>query len=276
MKIEELKNRVLKLARTDTGYLKIFLVIFVVGYIFFFNSNKLFHGSSTVVTPTALDEDIAWEERVLQLVRWEYDQSRQLMEIELNIEENTALDGIYHYKYTSKEYDAGDMIVEAVAETEDMLVIQIKEIPKHFTILSLHINVPYGDPEKDLILYANNKSVKKTEIDERTVTQYAIAKTERKIAKLELEMATSESKIKNEEETIENGKERLQILEDKLAFQIGETRAETESQIEAIESILESCEKNIDQEKENIRSYELEIESLMVLKKRYQEGEDNG
>lgn len=272
----EKKDKISKWKKTDSGYLKIFLIFFVIGNLFFLSSNAVFHGTSSIITPTKYEEPLSWNGRVIQLIRWEYDPSRKLMEVELSIEENISLDGVKNYQYVSNEYKAGAMKVNAVAETDDMLIVQIENVPKNYTILSLHVNTPEGDPEEDLVVYGNNHTVHQTYIEERTVNEYAVAKAERTIEKMKQNIVTSKKVIEEQCVAIENGNSRISELNEKLEYQVGEEYEKTQSQITEITTLVNRCYQTIEKEELLISSYELQIESAKALLVKYAGSGENG
>lgn len=258
-----------KLKGNDRRYLKVFLIFFVAGNVFFFCSNVLFRGTTTMITLSKFHEDIVWNERVLQLERWNYDKDKALMEIEISIKKNDALDGVKNYEYKSNEYNEGALKVKAVAETDDMLVIQISGVPKRYTIVSLHINIPGIEEENDFVVYGDPTTISETDIETKTAEEYQADKTERIIDGLKEQIQEEKNDIKDEEATISNGEERIEELKAKLDYQTETEKEKTQSQITEIESRLEVCWKEIMKSEDNITEYEEQIEKETELLKKY-------
>ncbi|XCP83589.1 hypothetical protein ABXS75_10890 [Roseburia hominis] len=261
-----------KIRRDDTWYLKVFLIFFVIGNVFFLTSNQVFRGTPSMIEITEFNSDLSWNDRTIQMKRWDYDPENSLMEVELSIDKNESLDGIRNYSYAASEYNEGAMKVEAVAETEDMLVIQIKEIPKRYTVVALHVSVPGEGEGTDLAVYGDRNSITQKSIHTKTTDEYEAEKIEREIGELEKLIRLEEDKIEQEEKTVENGIARVRELRAKKDYQTEEEQSKTQSQISEIESRIEASRSEVRKGEENVREYQARIEKETELLSKYEGG----
>ena len=146
----------------------LFFFFFIGGYLFFFTSMYWMPDNGTAKRLTKLHEVIEWNQRDLSLLRWEYSEEQQLMEVELEII-NKEFDPDNEYEFSAIESSGQRMKVEVVLKEPDWIILQIKDIPKRFREISLHMEMEHDENKGVVRLYTNRNDVKRvSDIHEKT------------------------------------------------------------------------------------------------------------
>lgn len=210
--------------------------------------------------------------RVLTLVRWDYSADDKIMEVQFRIE-NQSFDGRDEYAWSAVDRRKGSLTVESVYADKEIIVVRIKEVPSHWSTISLRMGFAEINPnEKSLFkIYGDETNVKAVEhIENRTGNDYyildfnnTITYYEDQIKKLENEITKSKGKIKEVSENIGNKSEKLEYM----------TEQELEvamSEINSLKKMIEQCYENISDYKDSIEEYNQRILKLQEKIKAYQ------
>ncbi len=231
-------------------FLKIYLAIIVLGYAFFFSSSSLFFSGITVEA-TKINSTLEYKNRFITLLRWEYSESQDLMEVELEIE-NLAYDGIDDYNFTALfKPSTSDIVIDKVINEENYVVIQIKNIPKNFVDLSLRMAIE--DSEENIRLYTNKEEISRVDsLESLTLNEYRINMLEREIAEFENQIIDFENKIDEEIQTILN-------IQKSIEHDIESKKYSTADEIETINNNIRTKEENIKSRHDTIANLERKI-----------------
>lgn len=235
----------------------IFIILFVGGYFLFFTSNLWYPDSGKMVKETPIFSPKEWNHRNITLLSWDYSETQQMMEIQLEIN-NTALDGIDKYTYTALERNSGYLNVVPIMETADYVVLHINNLKKNWREVSLRIGIPEENSKKvetknELKLYTNKDSVHTvSSISNRTENEYQTDRINSRITMYQNKIYSLNNSI-DALETEKLAHERdISALKDKSKYQ-------TDQQKEESAQILSAAESSIQNLKIEIEKYEAEI-----------------
>lgn len=120
-------------------YFYFLIVFFIAGYGFFFSSYQWMPVTSSANAHTPLGEERAWNGKKISLIRWDYCESSQKMEVELDIR-NTDFDGQNTYDFSVLLRGGDEATVTPVIEEPDWIIVQINDIPKRWSEILLSID----------------------------------------------------------------------------------------------------------------------------------------
>lgn len=128
------------------NFIPIFLYVFFFGHIFFFSSTYWMPEGEEVIKPTPffLEKEVGAERTVI-LYSWKYSEAEKEMEVTLKVE-NNSFDQKNHYRYQAFEKNKGKLPVEVLLEEEELVVLRVEKVPKHWRAISLRIY--HGKKEK--------------------------------------------------------------------------------------------------------------------------------
>lgn len=237
--------------------LKIFIVIFLVGYGFFFTSNYFFPKIYRNIDVINVGKIIDLEEYIFTLNSWDYSKDDNEFEIIFNVQ-NLTLDEKPKYNFTIK---AGDKVFRnKIHKNYDnkLLVVRVYDIPKRWT--EVNVSITAGDKtvqtgmndkivnkvkkienrnEKEYKIYANKSTIRglKNNIKEKEsdlkLLEKKTRKGHKKLEELEVE---KKSMTKKEQEVLDNNKS-------KIAGELGKLKAEMDSTIVEIEENKDRIKK---------------------------------
>lgn len=237
-----------------------FIIFFIVsGYTFFFASNFIIPNSDKYQN-TKLNQEISFQNRLFRITRWQYSEQQNLMEVELSIE-NRNLDGkdTYNYSVATKPI-AKNTEVETIIEERNFVVLQIKNLPKDFTEISLRVGVQDNN-DSLLRLYTNKKDVEYVDnIEAKTLNEYMLDKIDRDIVIYNNYIKELKTKIAENEDKIEIINDTIKDLEEDKLYQTDEEISETNNSINSYSAEIERCEDDINAINEEIKEYELKIQ----------------
>lgn len=218
------------------GNFMFLLILFLIagGYAFFFTSTSWMPSGAAATLLTPLGEEQTWEERTFQIIRWEYSEVQQMMEIEMDIA-NQSFDGVNTYEYSAVDRTGDDLSVTAVIEEPDWAILQIQGISPSFGEISLRVAIPGKDELNPLRLYTNVNDVKKVEkLTKKDRTGYRRGRFEQQIETYQKEIQKKEKRIQTL--TLQNEQMQLEInrLQGDTAYQTEEQKEETESRVNEI------------------------------------------
>lgn len=195
-------------------FLKIYLLVIVLCYTFFFNADSLLYGNITV-TATSIGSTSSYEDREVTLIRWDYSESQNIMEVELSIQ-NYAYDGINDYDFTCVIRPSSNVTITQIISNDNYIVLQISNIPSDFLEISLRMSIE--NAEDTLKLYTTSENVTSVNyIEAKTLVEYQIDSLYRNIEDYTAEILAIEEFIEDAEFTIENIKQ--SILSDEATKQ---------------------------------------------------------
>lgn len=253
------------------GNLKFYLILFLIagGYLFFFSSLTWMPAGTNSEMLTPLGEEQEWAERTIEIVRWDYSESQELMEIEMDIKNNT-FDGVNCYTYSAIDRAGDTLTVQKIIEEPDWVVVQIKGVTSSFGEVSFRIDIPEKKEIDTLRLYTNKNSVRgvnKLEIKDRN--GYRKGRFELQIAEYKKEIQQKEKQMN----TIVSQNEQMQLeierLQNESQYQTEEQKEETNARITEITGKMtsnqeetENLQKDIEECRKRIALAEKQIVEL--------------
>ena len=228
------------------------LTILIAGYMFFFSSTVWMPTNLSAQLQTPLNENVQWGDRTLQLIRWDYCEAEQIMEVEINIE-NNSYDGKNHYRYSAVDRSNEQLTVDTIIEDSNWIILRINNVKEEFGEVSLRLDMP-ENTDNTLKLYTNVNAVNRVaELKKRDRRGYQRLSLKRKAEAYEKEIQSLEKKKQLLAEKNERMRDEVIRLQNDLFYQTEEQREEQENKINDINSGINT---NLD----DIQSYEKQIE----------------
>lgn len=241
----------------------LFFFFFIGGYLFFFTSMYWMPDNGTAKRLTKLHEVIEWNQRDLSLLRWEYSEEQQLMEVELEII-NKEFDPDNEYEFSAIESSGQRMKVEVVLKEPDWIILQIKDIPKRFREISLHMEMEHDENKGVVRLYTNRNDVKRvSDIHEKTRKEYRVARLKETVNGYQLSIESLEDTIVEKQQSIADITREIQRLEEKKAYQTEEELEQTELLIQDAQFDIATANDEVEQRVREIEEYKARIEKVM-------------
>lgn len=245
-------------------FLKVFLSVFVVGYVFFLSSSFWFP-TQDLVSASEVGKEYTWEDRRFTLLSWEYSETQRMMEVRIDVN-NTSKNLTNEYAAEALERTKGRQETEFVINSEDFLVIRINNVDRRWAEISLRISI---SDESDsgsnyLKLYTNKNEISRTDnIPDKTVNEYYLEKIQGNIRIIQSEIEEIEDTIYENSGQIEAYQARITELEEEKEYQTESEIADTDtligqirSDISSLQSANEKCNEDIAECRERISKLE--------------------
>ena len=248
------------------GNLALFGIVFffIAGYIFFFSSTMWMPSNLAASLQTPLKENVQWGERTLQIRRWDYCETEQVMEVEIDMD-NKSFDGKNHYQYSAINRNYDQLKVVKMIEDSDWIVLRIENVTDNFGEISLRIDM-MGEPDDNTLkLYTNVNAVKRVkDLEKRDRKGYQLLRLQRDTESYQKEISTLEKNKKSLLEKNQRMQEEINHLQSEESYQTEEMKAEQTDKINEIQS-------EITANQDEIQSYDLQLkekrERIELIKK---------
>lgn len=248
------------------GNLALFGIVFffIAGYIFFFSSTMWMPSNLAASLQTPLKENVQWGERTLQIRRWDYCETEQVMEVEIDMD-NKSFDGKNHYQYSAINRNNDQLKVVKMIEDSDWIVLRIENVTDNFGEISLRIDM-MGEPDDNTLkLYTNVNAVKRVkDLEKRDRKGYQLLRLQRDTESYQKEISTLEKKKKSLLEKNQRMQDEINHLQSEESYQTEEMKAEQTDKINEIQS-------EISANQDEIQSYDLQLkekrERIELIKK---------
>lgn len=248
------------------GNLALFGIVFffIAGYIFFFSSTMWMPSNLAASLQTPLKENVQWGERTLQIRRWDYCETEQVMEVEIDMD-NKSFDGKNHYHYSAINRNNDQLKVVKMIEDSDWIVLRIENVTDNFGEISLRIDMMGEQDDNTLKLYTNVNAVKRVkDLEKRDRKGYQLLRLQRDTESYQKEISTLEKKKKSLLEKNQRMQEEINHLQSEESYQTEEMKAEQTDKINEIQS-------EITANQDEIQSYDLQLkekrERIELIKK---------
>lgn len=248
------------------GNLALFGIVFffIAGYIFFFSSTMWMPSNLAASLQTPLKENVQWGERTLQIRRWDYCETEQVMEVEIDMD-NKSFDGKNHYHYSAINRNNDQLKVVKMIEDSDWIVLRIENVTDNFGEISLRIDMMGEQDDNTLKLYTNVNAVKRVkDLEKRDGKGYQLLRLQRDTESYQKEISTLEKKKKSLLEKNQRMQEEINHLQSEESYQTEEMKAEQTDKINEIQS-------EITANQDEIQSYDLQLkekrERIELIKK---------
>lgn len=254
------------------GNLRFILILFffIGGYLFFFTSNAWMPAGSSANALTPPGQEKEWNGRTVSVIRWDYCEASGKMEVELDIQ-NTSYDGQNSYEYSALEKLGGTLSVSVILEEADWVILQISDLPKRWSEVSLRMDMTERAESMGLLkLYTNVNDVNRvSRIEERDRDGYRIVRFETQIQTYQNRIKTLQEEIQNlESEKQEISRETVRLQEGRQ-YQTLEQQRFTDQAVAEAESKYKSAEAEIAEKQKEITEMN---ERITLTRKQMEEG----
>lgn len=268
MNIETLKMKIKTISysnRAKTSSIILLMILIVSGYIFFFNSTKIF-GENYDFSISALDEIITLENgHTVKLTRADIDTENNLIEYEFYFQ-NSNYDGCDDYKVDIKSTNRTGKISllksETICTDSDIYVVRA-QLPKSWTAVVADITVKNtSDLTLKAKFYSNLESLYQTTIEGNSREYFLKLNTNRSIEKLNNEILSLMDKNTDLERKISEIDAKMQTLQQRMIYMTAEELNDAEININRMTSEKENSLRQIDDNKKLINEYKSNISKL--------------
>lgn len=244
-------------------FLKGFLIIFVVSYVFFLTSNfTMRHAPSNYYTKLFTSKTMENDDKTFTLLSWTYAADSDSMEVMFKLDDFSYKEETYSVKVMDRLGGICDS--EIIIHNRDLLVIQAKNLPDDISDVSCQIIVTSeNNTESSVKFYTNaNKVERVPEIYVHQEYEYYII-----MLSMQIEMLQAEIKeVQGEEEKIKGDIKRANqlILEmtDKQAYKTEDEKNRILNEIEDTKKDISDMENQILDMDEDISEKELQIQNI--------------
>lgn len=268
---KKVQDRIRKQRASDRA-LKLFLVTFIAGNIFFFASPYLLPTVTKDVTPTPVGTVIEIGDEIITLDAWGYSEKDRAFEILLEVE-SLSLDDSEKLDFSCKcGTDFYPVTVDKVIN-DNLYVLIVKKVSRRFTDASLTIEAAKGDEEAYEKIYATDESVSdiSTAVSDN---DYLIFAANSKIKGYKTQIRTLKRKQADLDEQLVNSVQMISDLEEKKKLQTDTEIEETDSAISKISSDAEGIQAELEEVTLEIQDLQEKIKNQKTIIRTLEGGGD--
>lgn len=237
-----------------------FFFFFIGGYTLFFTSTFWMPDTGIAKRKTELHREIEWNKRVVSLLRWEYSEKQNLMEIEIEVT-NKEFDKKNNYEFSVMESNGKRLKVDSILVEPDWIIVQVRNVPKRFRELSLHMGIENDDNEGYVRFYTNKNDVERVEkIKKKSKKEYMVVRLEETVAGYHEKIEEIEKEIEKEQKSIAEIEKEIMRLEAKMPYQTDEEVEQTQKLIDDAKYTIDSSNSTIEKKHQLIEEYHTRIE----------------
>ena len=261
----------------STVYVAITLVFFL--SFGFFLTSKIFFADKLDVLNTELGREYNLNSNgEFTINDWVYDEEKNQMQITLITSNMRNYLSELDFKSVARSDLENPLETEVVYSSNDVYIVNIKEIPKNFQQVSLRLlrnevdlsedfeeeNTQAQEDKDNLItsIYADQSVVKKGTITDGDVRDYAINVTSRMINDTQNDIENIEGEIRNRERLIEKIQEEISKHKGELLYQTLEEQTQTNNNIYSLEKEITTTNREIENFETDIESSKTKIKRL--------------
>lgn len=244
-------------ARSNRG-LKIFMVIFTIGYLFFFSSRYYMPQVYKSVEIAPIGSVLDLGDYKLTLDSWDYAKEDKAFEILFDVED-TSLNRQPEYTFTCRN---GEDLYKSklYRETNDLLVVRIYKVSPRFAQVSLTVKVG-GESKK---IYIDDKSMTAVgTLIERSDTEYAVHACQSRIAGQEAAIQELEQQKIEKNADMEYNYSKIEELNKKMVGQSSELQMENKK---ALNKLAER-QTQLQNDLESLMLQQSEMEAQVEIQK---------
>lgn len=234
--------------RKNKESLSFIIIIFLLtgGYLFFFTSTLWMPPSADASYLTPVGKEVIWDDRTITINRWQYSKEQQEMEVEIMVD-NKSYDGKNKYTFSAVELRGNKLKTAVKVSDEDWIVVQIKDIPRRWSDVSLRMNVD-GKNTTTLKLYTNLNDVSNVKkIESLDYVGYKNKRFSNEILIYEKEIKDNQKQQDNlRNENNEITKEIKKIQQEKV-YQTDSQKQDSDSKIAEAQNDITNNEKTINE-----------------------------
>ncbi|WP_291636942.1 hypothetical protein [Clostridium sp.] len=252
-------------------------VFIIIMYFIFFNANSILPDNSTVMN-SSLGKEINAGSIKLSINRWEYNENKKFMEIELSYKDSgnlfvTKLDFSAKAKVNVKK----KLTVRTILNTDNIYIVRIENIPENYEAIALkviqnsssdsNINIDTSTITTDdfssstvgndisngsnnaiknvsTTLYCDYRKVKiNNRLKSETQKHYLINITKTEINNIDKDVITINNKIKSNEDLITMANEKINSLNSQYKYEIKEEQNNTNQKINSYKAKIADNEQ---------------------------------
>lgn len=236
------RNAKIKL-KTDR-FLKVFIIVFLVGYGIFFTSNIWMPASATNIETTKPGTVIYDNENKVMLLKWSY--SKEDNKIEAVIKrENFSIEET-KLKWVAFEKHKGKLKTETIAESENFAVIHINNLPYRWSDISLRLEDTDGNGA--IKLYVTKNEVEKVKhIADLNIYEYEELAVHYLIDIYKKEINKNDQKIENLKEKVVEAEGKISEFKYNQKFETDLEKEDSNQAISDVESEITNMKNKIDE-----------------------------
>jgi len=261
-----------KVKAGSTMFYRAVILVFIVGYIFFFTSKFWINDGGGRVKPTKLFSAISVGDKDITVFRWNYSKKQKLMEIEIEIDNKSPQIKTDAYRFSAYEVQNGLLKTKNIYETDKYLVVHVLNVPENWSEMSVRM---FENDKSDALtkLYANKDSVGVVEsidtLSEREYESRHIDDIEEYYKKViedtNTDIQTAKDEITAEEIAIAD-------ITAEMEFMTEKEKETANTRINSIRQAKESNIKKIEDYKAKIEEYQTKIQLAERKKASIQSG----
>lgn len=245
-------------------FLQLFLVFYIGGLIFFFTSKLWLPDQENSVAATPIGTIYTFEDRDITLERWEYSETQNLMEVELEML-NHSTDGVKSLYYYAIDPNLNELPLQVIYEENNLIVLQISGLSEDWRAVSLRIKLTADDTE-ELRFYTNSDSVEHVaEIEQLSELEYYIQREEHNIDSYNQSISQYTDEINEYLEKIDNANTNINNMVENKKYQTEEEQLQTDEAIRQLENDIVSYQDNVAQLDSSIQDLESKVKQSQSL-----------
>ena len=251
------KTKEKRVKKKSNKMLGTFLIIFILGYIFFFTSNFWLPPTYTDAPVTPMGSTVSYNDRNITVASWTYSSEDKRMEIILNIE-NLSIDGIERYDWTLRDKN-GKLKAYIAAETDTMVAVVAENISRRWTEVALRMRLLTEDLDVDpdfgyYDIYMSDKEVKLVNHipEQRTIAEYMVIADSAQVEGLQNQIENLEKENADLKKQISNAESKIAELTADMEHQTSSEKTTTTSAIAELEGKRDAAADTIEENQEKI------------------------
>ena len=242
-KIKSARSKIKQLQyRKNDKSLKVFLVIFIIGFSFFFSSRLIFPKVYRGIDVSIPGDVIDMESYIFTLESWDYAEKDKAFEIILSVQ-NLTLNKHPKYEFTLKADN--DVIETKIYKNikDERLVLRAYNIPKRWTEVTLSIAAGRSNSHIGM----NDKEVHKTDrLEDLSNKDYEIKARKALMAGLKVKVQNEEREIKKLDAKINYAYDKLVKLDEEMENQTEAEKEKTKASKSQIANEMERLKGELD------------------------------
>lgn len=248
-----------KIKTNITSKYKVYLVVFI-SLMLIFGTSKLWLPSDVKIMNTTVGTELNTSPNTsIKLRSWEYSKANQYMEIMFDVHNNEDSQSL---KFTPVAHTniekRRDMNVSTALSKDGTLVVQIKDVPKNWEIISLWVKDNMEADSNDTTKNGANffcdirKIVLNNSLKPKSQLNYQVESIQNQIADVNAQITDTENEIKKENTQIDQLNFDIQALKENQKYQ-------TKQEISKSNSVISGKNTEIDNHKNSILKYQEQI-----------------
>lgn len=285
-----MKNKKVKRKKLVTQWTNLYIaitLIFILGFGFFLTS-KIFIADEVDILNTEIGKEFNLNSNGKFTINdWVYDEKNNKMQVTLITSNMRNYLSKLNFQSVARTDFKNELPTEVVYSSNDIYIININNVPRNYQQVALRLvkkdinfseefeekqgdlNSQNKDEREKLItsIYADQRVVKKEEIKEEDVKDYAIKVTNEMIDDSKNQIENLTKNIEEQNKIIKHIQSEISILKGELIYLTLDEQNKTNNEIYRLDKEVESSNREIKKLELDIKSYEAKIERLEQRKR---------